>query len=162
MSPYFHTRKMSTRIRLFILFLVFIYFLVNLARLNYSNNLTLGMIRNTILNNDDDETFLIDLTTTRLDGLFRILASKEIEFKSSLDALKVFSFSDLAAKKANNSKLKSKFSTQIEKYLHIHNGEVTTKKQFVDYIKNMSNFYSFSKPIIGGRWSRARSASAKN
>jgi len=143
----FHSNKifkicnyMTKNLRFCIVLLVIFFFLSQLASINYERHYEF-VVENTII---EEDGFLIELSTKRLNKLFKILHNKEEEFKHSLDELRVFSFSDLIKKRKNDSNIKFELQNDVEKYIKIENNEVKAKRKLSVDLSKLSNFYSYN------------------
>ena len=131
---------MTKHLRFFIVLLVIFFVLSQLANINYERHYEF-VVENTII---EEDRFLIELSTKRLNKLFKILHEKEKEFKHSLDELRVLSFSDLIKKRLNDSNIKFELKNDVEKYIEIENNEVKAKRQLSVYLSKLSKLYSFN------------------
>jgi hypothetical protein len=139
-SKFATIRNMTKHLRLCIVLLVFFFVLSQLANINYERNYEF-VVENTII---EEDGFLIELSTKRLNKLFKILHEKEEEFKHSLDELRVFSFTDLIKERINDSNIKFELKNDAEKYIEIENNEVKAKRKLSIDLRKLSNLYSFN------------------
>lgn len=132
------TRKSVTLIFLFII-------LFNFLILNYSSNNQEDS--NNYTTKRISREFSPQLSTTRLNRLFKILQLKENDLSLIFDKLKVISFNDLALNRDKLSKEKQSlyrpFESQIKNFLKITDRTVESTDNFIDYLSNISKHYSF-------------------
>ena len=107
----------------------------------------------------DQETpqpFAPALSPDRLNRLFRVLQSKEKEYGSILSDLGVVSFEQLAEQILGGSPESqgetSPFATyrnEVDAFLRVNRASqrLMVRNGFVDYLRNVSNVYSFNSPL---------------
>ena len=131
-------RHIINRIKRLIAIVLICILLLNLANIDYGSNLEI-VSRSKF---SSGNSFLIELSKMRLDKLFGILQKKENDFKDSLYALQVFSFSDLIGQEID-SNINFELKNEANKYLEIENQAIRAKNELVVDLINRSNFYAF-------------------
>ena len=100
------------------------------------------------------DSFLIDLSVSRLNKLFGILLNKEQTYKNELDRLNVLSFHDLISSNMtypSESKTPNAGINEIRKYFEINGDQLMVTQKFVNHLKNKSDFYSYTHPRLEPR-----------
>ena len=94
--------------------------------------------------------FAPDLSSDRINQLFQVLQSKEKEYGLKLSDLGVVAFKQLVKDKLSFSGNQAKTSPftvyrdEAKSFLEINQDKLTASNGFVDYLRNVSNFYSFN------------------
>ena len=98
----------------------------------------------------DGKQYSPPINKQRLNRLFQILQTNENKFSSIFNHLKVFLFKDLIYtnlvflnENKNEYQIYLPFQTEIRKYLTIVNKQVEVNDLFLNYLNNLSDFYSF-------------------
>jgi hypothetical protein len=90
--------------------------------------------------------YMIELSKSRLDQLFKILKQKEGEYENIFTNLDILMFKDFMNKNKRGSKIYNRFINEISSYFDMAFDEIVVKEKFVDDLKYLSNYYSFVKP----------------
>jgi hypothetical protein len=122
---------------------------------------TFKMTQNRILSKlttIQEEKYLIKINSERINKLFQILYAKENLYGNILNNLKLISFSSLINKKyenisnnkTNNTSYSipnyNEFNKEIKKYLEIDKKKILAKPEFVQFLLDKSDKYSFNQP----------------
>ena len=106
-----------------------------------NSNKTISIMNTQIKHTND---YLMNISINRINRLFDILYLKENETDnySILNKLGLISFKDLL----NDNLQDSQFDDEIKKYLKIDDSRISATDNFVEYLYEISNRYSFQYP----------------
>ena len=106
-----------------------------------NSNKTISIMNTQIKHTND---YLMNISINRINRLFDILYLKENETDnySILNKLGLITFKDLL----NDNLQDSQFDDEIKKYLKIDDSRISATDNFVEYLYEISNRYSFQYP----------------
>ena len=109
------------------------------------SNKTISIMNTQIKHTND---YLMNISINRINRLFDILYLKENETDnySILNKLGLITFKDLLKSKDNDNLQDSQFADEIKKYLKIDDSRISATDNFVEYLYEISNRYSFQNP----------------
>lgn len=85
-----------------------------------------------------DNEYILALSKQRLNTLFSILKTKEIQYSDIFNTLNVFMFDKLSTYE--------EYSNEIKRYFETRNNVVEVNDKFIDDLKYLSNYYSYVYP----------------
>lgn len=87
---------------------------------------------------------IMEVNALRINKLFDILFEKEKLYKSVLSSLNVLLFENLVNEKEDVALMD--FANEAELFLKVVDKRVTVTNEFIDYLTNMSNYYTYKNP----------------
>lgn len=92
----------------------------------------------------NNNKYVFELTTERINQLFEILHEKEKKFSTVLNKLNVLMFENLVNGKSDPALVG--FDREINEYFRVVEQKVEVTNKFVDFLYSISNTHSFIKP----------------
>jgi hypothetical protein len=92
----------------------------------------------------NNNKYVFELTTERIDQFFEILHEKEKKFSTVLNKLNVLMFENLVNGKSDPALVG--FDREINEYFRVVEQKVEVTNEFVDFLYSISNTHSFIKP----------------
>jgi hypothetical protein len=88
--------------------------------------------------------YIMDVSALRINKLFDILSEKEKNYKPVLASLNVLMFENLINEKEDAAL--ADFAYQKKQFLKVVDKKVSVTNEFVEFLTNMSNYYTYKRP----------------